>query len=83
MPESNDPRVNCEDSERADRFWHRVRVVLEKRRTQVFEQIMNYPSPVPACDEQFNNLLEIRARVSSELTQLTEISHTRKSLRDR
>lgn len=47
--------------------WREIRACLERRRDQLFEEIRNYPSPITACDQQFNFLLEQRAKVAEEL----------------
>jgi len=38
-----------------------------KARVVSVEEIRIYPSPIPACDVQFNHLLEERAKLSKEL----------------
>ena len=40
---------------------------LEHRRLQINKEIGNYPAPIPACDAQFNYLLEKRSRISAVL----------------
>jgi hypothetical protein len=40
---------------------------LQENRARIYEAIRIYPSPIPACDVQFNHLLEERARLSKEL----------------
>ena len=44
-----------------------IREVLERERERVYDRIASYPTPIPACDEQFNHLLELRARIASGL----------------
>lgn len=48
----------------------KVRELLENERHRVNEEIKNYPTPIPACDAQFNYLLEERTRIAEELEQL-------------
>ena len=36
-------------------------------------EIRNYPTPIPACDAQFNYLLEEREALSSELVKVREL----------
>ena len=43
---------------------------LEDERHRVNEEIRNYPAPIPACDAQFNYLLEERVRIAQELAGL-------------
>ena len=50
--------------------WHAVRRYLESKKGQIREAILYYPPPIPACDAQFNYLLEERARLSQLLGQL-------------
>ncbi len=45
---------------------------LAHRRNQIYEEIRNYPPPIPACDQQYNHLLEQRTRISHELTRLDQ-----------
>ena len=45
---------------------------LEKKRDLLAAEITNYPLPIPVCDEQFDYLLEQRARVTRELSRLRE-----------
>jgi hypothetical protein len=49
---------------------HEVREHLQHKREQITAEIRNYPPPIPACDAQFNYLLEQRARIEQELSQL-------------
>lgn len=46
---------------------------LEAERARVVNEIRTYPSPIPACDAQFNHLLEKRTRLSRELEGLHRI----------
>ncbi len=46
---------------------------LERHRQRIFEEIKNYPTPITACDQQFNYLLEVQANVSGELRRLRGI----------
>ena len=48
------------------------RLALERERDRIFERIRSYPSPVTACDEQFDSLLEERDRIARELTRVRE-----------
>ena len=46
---------------------------LDAKRTSMVEEIRAYPSPIPACDAQFNYLLEQRTKQSHELERLHRI----------
>ncbi len=48
----------------------RIRALLEVRRLRVQQEIVKYPSPIPACDAHFNHLLEERGRITDELARL-------------
>jgi hypothetical protein len=37
---------------------------------EVAEEIRTYPAPIPACDAQFNRLLELRRLLPEELARL-------------
>lgn len=52
------------------RTWQEVKDRLEARRAALNEEIATYPAPIPACDAQFNHLLEQRARLNAELNRL-------------
>ena len=43
---------------------------LEKLKTRINKEIGNYPPPIPACDAQFNYLLEERSKISKALKQV-------------
>ena len=43
---------------------------VEERKRSVDEEIGSYPTPIPNCDAGFNHLLEQRARLSYQLSQL-------------
>jgi hypothetical protein len=43
---------------------------LEAERRAVYDEIKSYPRPIPACDVQFNTLLDERARLDAELARL-------------
>ncbi|MFQ5938171.1 MAG: hypothetical protein ACE5LB_17350, partial [Acidiferrobacterales bacterium] len=47
-----------------------IRDYLESKKDKIYEEIRNYPPPIPACDLQFNYLLEERARISRELSRV-------------
>ena len=79
---SQNSQSNGSDIHRAKRYCSRVICVIEKRRDAIFEQTNDYPTPIPACDEQFNYLLEVRARISSELTNLNGATLQPYSLRE-
>ena len=56
----------------ADAAWQQIRCVLEEERKRLHAEIGSYPAPIPACDEQFEHLLEKRAWLSRELARLDD-----------
>jgi hypothetical protein len=65
------------DSQRLDSagvasLWAIIHQLLECERKRIHEEIKTYPRPIPACDAQFNYLLEQRAGLDAELSRLEE-----------
>jgi hypothetical protein len=54
----------------ADLDWQGVRRRLLALMREVAEEIRTYPAPIPACDAQFNRLLELRRMLPEELARL-------------
>ncbi len=57
-----------------DATLERFRGCLERHKDRICEEIRNYPKPIPACDLQFNALLEDRASVGRSLRRLADLS---------
>ena len=53
-----------------DSDWDALRARLERMREAVAAEISAYPAPIPACDAQFDHLLERRAALSEALAGL-------------
>lgn len=53
-------------------IWAAIHQHLEKEMRRVQGEIRNYPAPIPACDAQFNYLLEEREALSLELARARE-----------
>ena len=45
-------------------------VALQWEKRRIDQEIRDYPTPIAACDAQFNFLLEERARIKQELVEL-------------
>lgn len=45
-------------------IWHEIKEQLAAKKQQVIAEINEYPPPIPACDQQFNFLLEERTRLT-------------------
>lgn len=50
--------------------WDALRSAIDGLRRAVEEEIRAYPAPIPACDAQFNRLLELRQLLPRELERL-------------
>ncbi len=46
---------------------------LQKVKDHINKEIGNYPSPIPACDAQFNYLLEERSKITKALKQVDSL----------
>lgn len=55
-----------------DGVWTMIHEHLQKEMRRLHDEIRNYPAPIPACDAQFNYLLEERDALSSELARARE-----------
>ncbi|MEZ4728255.1 MAG: hypothetical protein R3E79_14070 [Caldilineaceae bacterium] len=51
-----------------------LRRQLEEKRDQIYDEIRSYTPPIPACDVQFNTLLETRSAVARELSHLNSLA---------
>jgi hypothetical protein len=56
--------------------WAALRRQLERLTREVREEIRGYPAPIPACDAQFNRLLELRRLLPAELARLEAAAGT-------
>ena len=56
-----------------DVVWNMIHEHLQDEIRRLREEIRRYPAPIPACDAQFNYLLEQRDRLSSELSRAREL----------
>jgi hypothetical protein len=54
----------------ADLDWDGLRARLMQLREAVAAEIRAYPAPIPACDAQYNHLLERRAALAKALASL-------------
>ena len=50
--------------------WQEIRTHLEDAKREIYAEITSYPPPIPACDVQFNHLLERCGQVARELQLL-------------
>lgn len=67
---------------RTESVWKRIKDHLQNERRRIYEEIKNYPPPIPACDAQFNYLLEERARIAQELDRLEVLSRASLTRKD-
>ena len=66
--------VKAQNQALAPSLWQEVENHLEQEKQRIFDEILNYPPPIPACDVQFNFLLAQRAEMMQALQRLREIS---------
>ena len=52
-----------------------IRSHIEAHKTRITNEIRSYPMPIPACDAQYNFLLEERGRINREMKQLQALSN--------
>ncbi len=52
--------------------WRRLEAALTRRLAGAEAEIRSYPSPIPACDAQFNHLLAQRSGIPGEIRRLRE-----------
>ena len=55
-------------------LWQEIESHLETEKQRVFYEILYYPPPIPACDVQFNFLLEERSVITQELRRMREMA---------
>jgi len=55
-------------------LWQDLADQFEAQRQQVIQAIRHYPPPIPACDAQFNYLLEQRDALHGELNRLKRLT---------
>ncbi len=51
-----------------------LKIFLEEKKAEIEAEIISYPPPIPACDQQFNYLLEQRALIAEELRRFRRLS---------
>ena len=72
MTQSNPNQITTQEKPTTSSIWQLIHTQLAKKKRQIAQEILHYPPPIPACDAQFNFLLEERARVTTVLAQLEE-----------
>lgn len=55
-----------------DTIGSEIKNHLENQKQAINDEIFHYPPPIPACDAQFNYLLEQRALLRQELHRLQD-----------
>jgi hypothetical protein len=84
MPPANAPYEMNQPKPSAllESVWTKSSSHLENERQRIYEEIKNYPRPIPACDVQFNYLLEERTRIADDLDRMYEASEENLRSRD-
>jgi hypothetical protein len=65
---------NRQEASWVESAWKAVESELEQEKDRICDAIRGYPPPITACDEQFDQLLEKRDRISRELRRMREVS---------
>lgn len=60
--------------EHVESVWSQIREHLEREKRRINEEINNYPPPIPACDAQYNYLLEERGQIFQEISRLEALN---------
>ncbi len=60
----------------ADPDWDALRAQITQLREAVAAEIRAYPVPIPACDAQYDHLLERRAALAAALASLDAARET-------
>ncbi len=55
---------------RPDQDWDALRARLARLQEAVAAELRAYPAPIPACDAQYDHLLERRAALAAALASL-------------
>jgi len=50
--------------------WQIIYQQLTRKQQEIIREIRSYPPPIPACDAQYNYLLEQRTAIRQELRQV-------------
>ena len=57
-------------------LWDAAVHHLRQKLDRIRQEIETYPAPIPACDLQFNTLLEEREQIAGELRRLIQTRET-------
>ncbi|MCB9148657.1 MAG: hypothetical protein H6641_07840 [Caldilineaceae bacterium] len=67
-------QIDNVEARRVQQLCADVRALMVRKKEQIYAEIRAYPFPIPACDAQYNYLLEKRDRASQELQQLDALA---------
>jgi len=76
MKEQSSHLATNEQSRGRSMTWQDVHHQLQSQRDAIVHEIRHYPPPIPACDVQYNYLLEQRDKVLRELRLLRRMEPT-------
>lgn len=62
--------ADVEDAGHIEALWNAAHAHLVRKKASIAAEILDYPFPIPACDAQYNYLLEQRDLVNQQLRQL-------------
>jgi hypothetical protein len=82
-PDQQEVVMGITGSKTIDATWAEIESLLVSRLAAVEREIRQYPAPIPACDAQFNHLLEERSGIPQEMVRAGIAAEVSKSLPER
>lgn len=67
---------------RLEAIWRQIEERLEAEKRRIVDEIGSYPHPIPACDAQFNALLEERVALLERIGEVKDIRKRNLSVRE-
>ena len=67
---------NSLDTLSVEEAWTSIEAFLNEKLCTIKEEIRHYPAPIPACDAQFNYLLEQRSHLPQEIARVQGFKHS-------
>jgi hypothetical protein len=82
-PDQQEIVMGITGSKTIDATWAEIESLLVSRLAAVEREIRQYPAPIPACDAQFNHLLDERSAIPQEMVRAGIAAEVSKSLPER
>ena len=58
------------ERENDSRLGHQLSQCLQQRKNQFNDEVRHFPTPIPACDAQYNHLMAQRAELTRDIGRL-------------